>query len=141
MFYDDSVKNFGPFGLSNLLHLVDCNLLNSERNLQAIQQWEEENHIVLDYQNGALRVTSNSGPSGPLGIPAFKLTTSGGELGGLNPRSPNMDYLRAFSKFLKSRDCRLDYLDGVVQLDDGTISYARSIPIEPKPDQGDGGTP
>ena len=66
VFYDDSVRDFGPLGLSNLLHLVDCNLLlNFERNLQVIQQWGEENYILLDYQNGALKVTSNSSPSSP----------------------------------------------------------------------------
>ena len=141
VFYDDSVKNFGPFGLSNLLHLVDCNFLNFERNLQAIRQWGEENYIVLDYQNGALRVTSNSRPSGTLGIPIVRLTSSGRELGGLTPQTVNMDYLRAFSKFLKSKDCRLDYLDSVVPLDDGRLWAPRSIAIEPEPERVDGATP
>ena len=144
VFYDSSVKTFDPLGLSNLLHLADCNLVNFERNLRTIRQWREEHeehYVILDYQNDALMVTSNSRPSGPLEIPALRLTNSGVELGSLNPRSPNMDYLRAFSKFLMSKDCRLDYLYGVVQLGGGTINYARSIRIEPKRDQGDEGTP
>ena len=106
MFYDLSVKDFGPLSLRNLLHLADCNLVNFERNLKVIQQWREAHYLILDYQNSVLMVTSNSRPSGPLGIPAFRLTTSGVELGSLNPGSPNMDYLRAFSKFLMSEDCR-----------------------------------
>ena len=141
VFYDNSVKNFGPFGLSNLLHLVDCNLLNLGPNLQAILQWGEENYIVFGYQNGALRVTSNSRPSGTLGIPIVRLTSSGRELGGLTPQTVNMDYLRAFSKFLKSKDCRLDYLYSVVPLDDGRLWAPRSIAIEPEPERVDGATP
>ena len=113
VFYDDSVKALSALDLSNLLHLQDCDLANLERGLESVRQWGEENYIVLDLQSGALIVTSNGAPGGPLKIPVVRLTSSGRELGRLSPQTVNMDYLRAFSKFLMSKDCRLDYLVGV----------------------------
>ena len=116
VFYDNSVKDLSALALSNLLHLQDCDLVNFESGLESVRQWAEENYIVLDLQSGALVVTSNGAPGGPLRIPVVRLTSSGRELGRLSPQTVSMDYLRAFSKFLMSKDCRLDYLVGVESL-------------------------
>ena len=141
LFYDDSVKDTSVLALNNLLHLQDSDLVNFEIGLGNTFQWGNENYILLDHLGGALMVTNNGTPSAPLRIPIVRLTSSGRELSGLTPQTVNMDYLNAFSKFLKSRDCRLEYLDSVVPLNDGRLWAPISIPIEPKPDQGDGGTP
>ena len=131
VFYNDSVKDLSALALSNLLHLQDCDLVNLERGLESIRQWVEENYIVLDHLSGALMVTSNGTPGGPLRIPVVRLTACGRELSRLSLQPVNMDYLQAFSKFLKSKDCQLKYLPNVVHLPDGMISYFRSITVEP----------
>ena len=141
VFYDDSVKALSALALSNLLHLEDCDLVNLERGLESVRQWREENYIVLDLQRDALMVTSNGAPGGPLRIPVVRLTSSGRELGRLSPQTVSMDYLRAFSKFLMSKDCRLDYLAGVESLPGGMQRYTNRILIEPKSEQVDGPTP
>ena len=141
LFYDDSVKELSTLALNNLLHLQDCYLLNLERGLESVRQWGEENYIVLEYQSGALMITSNGTPDGPLRIPIMRLTSAGRELGRLSTPTVNMDYLQAFSKFVKSKNCRLDYLNGVVQLAEGMIRYAGSIPIDPQSEQVNGATP
>ena len=141
VFYDDSVKALSALALSNLLHLEDCDLVNLERGLESVRQWGEENYIVLDLQRDALMVTSNGAPGGPLRIPIVRLTSSGRELGRLSPQTVSMDYLRAFSKFLMSKDCRLDYLAGVESLPGGMLRYTNRIPIEPQSEPVEGATP
>ena len=141
LFYDESVKAISTLALSNLLHLQDCDLINLERGLESVRQWGEENYIVLDHQSGALMITSNGTPGGPLSIPVIRLTSSGRELGRLSPQPVNMEYLKAFSKFLASKNCQLFYLEGVVPLSDGMIRYTNRILVEPQPEQVDGATP
>ena len=70
-----------------------------------------------------------------LKIPEILLTTSGKELLRFAQCQMNMEYLRAFAKFLKSKDCELFYLEGVVPLSDGMITYANRVPIEPESEQ------
>ena len=135
VFYDDSVKNLSALALSNLLHLQDCDLVNIERGLESVHQWENENYILLNYLRGALMVTSNDTPSAPLRIPIIRITSAGRELCKLSLQAVNMDYLRAFSKFVKSKNCRLDYLTNVVHLPDGMIRYSHRITIEPESEQ------
>ena len=141
VFYDDSAKALSALALSNLLHLQDYDLVNLERGLESVRQWGEENYIVLDLQSGALMVTSNGAPGEPLTIPIIRLTSSGRELGRLSPQTVSMDFLRAFSKFLMSKDCRLDYLVGVEPLPGGMLRYTNRTPIEPQPERVDGATP
>lgn len=141
MFYHDSVKDLSVLALRNLLHLQDCGLLSYERNIASIHQWGKENYILLDHLGNAVLVTSNGTPSESLRIPAVRLTSSGKELSRLIPQVVNLDYLRAFSKYLQSKGCRLEYLEGVEPLLDGMIRYTKSIPIEPQPEQSEGATP
>ena len=73
-----------------------------------------------------------------LEIPVALLTTAGRELFQIVECTPDWGYLRAFSKFLMSKDCRLDYLAGVESLPGGMVRYTNRIPIEPKSEQVDG---
>ncbi len=130
VFYHDSVKGLSALAFNNLLHLQDCNLIYYQPNLVSTRQWEEDNCIVLNHQNDALLVTSNDTPNGPLEIPAIRLTASGAELARLSSQPAEMVYLRAFSTFLKSKNCQLEYLDGVERLSDGSIQYESRIVID-----------
>ena len=141
VFYDDSVKDLSVLSLRNLLHLQDCGLLSYERGIVSIHQWGNENYILLDHLGDVLLVTNNKTPSEPLMIPAVRLTSSGRELSKLIPQAVNMEYLRAFSKFLQSKGCSLEYLVGVEPLPDEMIRYTSRIPIEPQSEQSDGATP
>ena len=140
VFYNDSAKDLSAVALNNLLHLQDCDLVNPVRRL-SLHQWGEDNRIVLRHQTGALLVTSNHTPGGQLSIPAIRLSSAGRELGRLSPQTVNMDYLRTFSKFLQSKDCRLKYLDGDMRFPGTRLSYTNSISIEPQPEQVEGSTP
>lgn len=141
MFYDDSVEDIDPLGLRNLLHLQDCGLVNVERGLESIRQWEEGNYTVLHCQGDALMVTSGDAPNGPLRIPIVRLTSPGKELASFNRHSIDWDYLRAFSAFLKTKNCRLDFLAEIEHLASEMIKYAHKVPIEPRTERAKGATP
>ena len=141
VFYSDMVKDLNAITVGNLLHLQDCGLVTPDRSLETVLQWEED-CIAPSYQGGVLKITNMGAPSGQLRIPAIRLTPTGRELSRLSPQCVDtMDYLRAFSRFLKSKDCRLEYLPDVEHLPDGMIRYANSITIEPEPGQPDEATP
>jgi hypothetical protein len=141
VFYNDTVKDLNAIAVGNLLHLQDCGMVTPGRGLETVLQWEED-CIAPSYQGGVLKITNMGIAGGQLRIPAIRLTPAGRELSRLSPQCVDtMDYLHAFSKFLKSRDCRLEYLPDVEHLPDGMIRYANSITIEPYPDQPGGATP
>ena len=141
VFYHDSVKGIGALNYSNLLHLQDCGLINVGPNLVKQCTWETAEDILLTYCNNALMVTKNADSKKELKIPDILLTTAGKELSRFVQSTLNMEYLQAFSGFLKSENCRLFYLEGVVTLPDGRLAYTNRIPIEPEPEQVDGPTP
>ena len=140
MFYDDSVKGFEALNYSKLLHLQDCGLINVGPNLVKTFTWGESKEILLMYHGGALLVTGNSDVNGPPMIPDILLTTAGKELSRFVQCTLNMEYLQAFSNFLRSEKCQLYYLEGVVLLPGGRLWYANRIPIESEPEQADGDT-
>jgi hypothetical protein len=135
VFYDDSVKDLAALSHVNLLHLEECGLVQIGHHLINLLPWSENWEIVLPYQDGGIIITSNSEPTEMLGVPVVGLTSAGCELSPLAQCTVNMEYLQAFSRFLKSKDCRLDYMEGVQELPSGGLSYARRILIEPEPDQ------
>lgn len=141
VFYDDSVKDFDALRYNDLLHLQDCGLINVGPDLVRQIRWGDEKEQVHISQIGALMMKRNPNAGEVLEIPEILLTTSGKELLRFAQCQMNMEYLRAFAKFLKSKDCELSYLVGVVPLPGGMIRYSNRIPIEPQPDQAGGATP
>ena len=141
VFYNDSVKSIGALQYGELLHLQDCGLINAGPNLVKQFTWGTPEEILLTYHNGVLMVTKNADAKVELKIPDILLTTAGKELLRFVQCTFHMEYLQALSKFLKSENCELSYLEGVVPLADGRFGYARRIPIEPQPEQVDGVAP
>ena len=141
VFYNDSVKGIGALNYSNLLHLQDCGLINVGPSLVKQFAWGTTEEILLTYHNGALMVTKNADFKNDLKIPDILLTTAGKELTRFVQTTLNMEYLQTFSRFLKSENCQLFYLEGVVTFPDGRLAYTKRIPIEPESEQVDGPTP
>ena len=141
VFYHDSMKGIGALNYSNLLHLQDCGLINVGPNLLKQFAWGPTEEILLTYHNGALMVTKNADSKKELKIPDILLTTAGKELSRFVQSTLDMEYLQAFSRFLKSENCQLFYLEGVVTLPDGRLVYTNRIPIEPEFEQVDDPTP
>ena len=142
VFFDESyLKGFDALRYDNLIHLQDCRLVTIQSFLSRHIAWEEKKELVFAYQNGALLIACNQEAPEVLAIPVALLTTAGRELFQIVECTPDWGYLRAFSKFLMSKDCRLDYLAGVESLPGGMVRYTNRIPIEPKSEQVDGPTP
>ena len=142
VFYNDSVKSIGALQYGELLHVQDCGLINLGPDLVMEVRWGDNNkEHVFTHQIGALMVKRNPSAKEVLKIPEIVLTTAGKELSRFVQCTFHMEYLQALSKFLKSENCELSYLEGVVPLADGRFGYARRIPIEPQPEQVDGVAP
>ena len=135
VFYDDSVKGFRALSYNNLLHLQDFGLVSLGAGLRVQLDWIDDEHIVLLNRDGGLLIRSSKQPIERLAVPAIRLTSVGGQLNQFVESRLSIRYLRAFSHFLKSKGCALSYLEGVVQLANGTIHYTKSTAIEPKPER------
>lgn len=134
IFYSNSAKDLSGLTTGILLHLQGCGLVDYQANRERTQPWKNSGYIVLYYSNGALKITGNGTSDTPLGIPALRLTAAGRDLAKLSPQPMSMEYLRTFAEFLKSKNCRLEYAETIVLLDDGAIWVPDSVPIEPEPD-------
>ena len=131
VFYEDSVKDVESLRYANLLHLQDCGLVNVVPNLTINLDWKDNGYIALLYQSDALMITRDQESTGNLQIPIILLTTAGKELYMIAQFTLKIGYLRAFSKFLKTKSCQLFYLDDVVSFPDGTLRFDRRTLIEP----------
>ena len=141
VFYDKSVKSFDALDYSTLLHLQDCGLLNVGPFLGIQVHWNDNREIVMTHNSGALLVTWDQEGAEVLTIPSVILSASAKELFRYAHCRLYMDYLRVFSKFLKSKHCGLEYLENVRPLPDGRLWYANRILIEPEGEQDEGITP
>lgn len=141
LFYELHSESSGAINFGNLLHLQECGLINPELQLEAKRNWDSDNRIILGHQLGFLLVTSGQGKSTSLSIPVIKLSSIGKELYTLVHGKLNKRYLQAFSTFLKSKDCRLVYLEGIEQLANGRIRYSTSTLIEPDAERPTEATP
>ena len=140
VFYDDLVKSFDGLNYGTLLHLQDCGLLNVGPFLSINFDWNDSRELVMTHNGGALLVTGDQEGAKVLTVPSVILSASGRELFRFARCSLHLDYLRVFSKFLKSKHCGLEYLENVRPLPDGRLWYANRIPIDPKSDQPEGPT-
>ena len=141
VFYNNLVESIEAFKYNNLLHLQDCGLVNPGPGLQRVVTWPESREIAFMYQDSALSMAVKPDGKDELGIPAIPLTTAGTELSRLVQGTPQMEYLQALAKFLKSEKCQLYFLESVSQLPDGSIRYSQRTLIEPNSEQSSEATP
>ena len=141
VFYHASVKDLVSLNYNTLLHLQDCGLINVGPTLVKQFVWRSSAEAFLIYHDRVLVITKGPGTKDMLKVPEVLLTAPGRELSYFARGEVQMKYLQAFSEFLRSEDCRLEYLEGVVEMPDGRIQYANRIPIEPQSEEVEGPTP
>lgn len=94
--------------------------------------------VVLIYQNLLLEMSTELYPR-ELRIPILMLTDPGADLCRIMDRTIRMDYLKAFSKFLRENNCELSYAHITEKHLDGRITHTIPfVPIEPDPGQAGG---
>ena len=134
VFYDASQAIVdGPLAYNNMLHLQDCGLVNVGPNLMMSIKWLNATQHVFRFHLGAIMIDKGPNDSKEIKIPEVILTTAGRELCQLIPTTFQLEYLRGFSTFLKTKKCSLSYLEGGEFLPDGSFSYFKQTPIEPHP--------
>ena len=119
-----------PYG--KLLSLQDAGLINATPMLVKKFTIDEPSCETFSmYQNILLRISAKNKLS--FDVPDFLLTSAGKELYRFAKCEPNMDYLKAFSRFLRSEGCELSFAQVVETLPDGRILHANPfVPIGPE---------
>ncbi len=136
VFYEEKyVHRYDSLKCDNLLHLQDCGLINTGPFLKKTLQWSDEKEIGLAYQSRALMMKGTPSAKEVLELPVVLLTTAGQELFRTVQYTLHIGYLQSFAKFLKSKNCELSFLEGVVPLPDGSIWYTSRTLIEPESEQ------
>lgn len=149
IFFDTSYTNdIDALKYGNMLDLQDYGLITLQSDLGTNIHWGGNKNSYLTYQNqenqdGCLWIRGDEKTPEVLGIPAVVLTAAGRELFQLVECTPCWEYLKALARFLESKNCRLHYLSGGVQLPDGRTKYKEedAILISPEPDQPGEATP
>lgn len=136
VFYDKkSIQSYAALRYNNLLHLQDCGLMNVGPRLGRQLTWNDKNYragIVFRYQNILLKITNERKSETGINIlPGVLLTTAGKELSRIVERTLQMDYLRSFAEFLRSKNCQLSYAEVIEELPE-EFRHAGFIPLEPK---------
>ena len=134
-FHDEKYKqSYDALRYSNLLHLQECGLMNAGPFL--VQEYNRNNIIYrregtvfLPYQNTLLIIVNEKGSEKDIKIPIIYLTTTGRELYRIAECALQMDYLRSFAEFLRSKNCQLSYAKAE-KIPGGTM-HANFILIEP----------
>ena len=126
IFFDTSfTKDIDALQYSNVLDLQEFGLVTLQTNLGTYLYLESKRYGFLPYLNRDIRLWIEGDEKAPdvLGVPSVVLTTAGRELFQVVEGTPKWEYLQAFAKFLESKNCRLKYLGGGVQLPDGRTQY------------------
>ena len=138
IFFDTSyTKDFDGLKYSNMLDLQDYGLVTLQSDLGTNIHLDANKSGFLPYQNqgACLWIRGDEKTPEILGVPAAALTTAGRDLFQIIECTPTWEYLQAFAKFLESKNCRVHYLAGGLQLPDGRMQYKEvdAILISPAP--------
>ena len=141
VFNCDEVETDHPaLVFDNLLLLEHAGLINADTALmKEIKVAQKPNYRYLPYQNWLLRICA-SDQTTEVNIPEFLLTPTGRELLGLAERTPKMDYLKSFSRFLHKNNCELSFARIVEKLPDGRVRRTEFTAVE-SDDQTSGDAP
>ena len=130
MYNDDQSENRDPIDYGALLHLQDCGLLNTgpflSTNLNTAMS-EHGWHGV--YQDLVLRIQPTPKTVQTVAVPCVSLTNAGRELLKITDRHLRIDYLHAFARFLKTKDCRLFHSKIVERLPGGSFKHLRNFDL------------
>ena len=132
VFYHESLKGIVGLNFNNMLHLQDCGLVNVGPNLVKMLHFQGEKQSVIRHHNYVLVIAKNRGARGDtLDVPEVLLTTTGKELFQFVQGRLHLEYLRAFSRFLKSKKCKLRYTELAEDLGNGKLLVRNPNLIEP----------
>ncbi len=129
---DKSRMNYPELSYDNLLSLQDAGLINAGPMLVRKISFNKHPHNeYILYQNLLLRISAKEEMM--LEVPNFLLTSAGEELHQFAKCEPNIDYLKSFASFLRSKGCELSYAHILEKRPDGSILHTNPfVPVEPE---------
>ena len=134
VFYEEKyVQSYDALRYDNLLHLQDCGLMNVGPLMIKECTWHDREQFIFTCRSVVLKITRDKKDSNVLNIPDVLLTTAGRELYRIAECTLQMDYLRPFANFLRSKNCQLSYAKVIEELPDGRFRHTGFTPIEPSP--------
>lgn len=136
VFYNEKyIQSYDALRYDNLLHLQDCSLMNAGPPTTKQLTWNDKSYreeIILPYQDVRLKIINETKAEKYTDIPNVVLTTAGRELYRIAKCTLQMDYLRSFAEFLRSKNCQLYYATVIEELPGGQFRHAGFIPLEPR---------
>ena len=134
VFKSDVIETNHPtLTYGNLLVLENAGLINAGPMLVVNMRFKgQEGSALLWYQDQLLKVTPTT-HTGEVSIPAYPLTPAGKELRWLAERTPRLEYLRHFARFLHRKSCEVSSARISKELPRGSFALAVTefSPIEP----------
>ena len=135
VFHDSGyIQSYDALKHGNLFHLQECGLMNVGPLLRKRFTWNDRYRregIVFLYWSVLLKILNEKGTEKDLSVPSVFLTTAGRELSRIAECTLQMDYLRSFAGFLRSKNCQLSYAKVIEELPGGQFRHADFIPLEP----------
>ncbi|MCY3753475.1 MAG: DUF2806 domain-containing protein, partial [Alphaproteobacteria bacterium] len=134
IFQSDGVNtNCSALSYNNLLALQDAGLVNASPMLIKELSFDgPSDNVLILYQQLILKISTKGGKV-KVDVPNFLLTAAGKELHQFAKCEPDMDYLKLFSRFLRSKSCELSFARIVEKRPDGSILHTNPfVLIEPE---------
>ena len=140
--HDKTKIEFPALSYDNLLVLQEAGLINAAPMLvKEFNFHEHPNDFLVSFQGLVLSISSK-GKGVNLEIPNYLLTAAGKELFQFAECEPHMDYLKSFSRFLRSKGCELSFARILEKRPDGSVLHTIPfVPIEPEDQPSGNDTP
>ena len=141
-FPEEYQSNHPNLSYGKVIFLQETGLVYHSTFLSKVMKFDEQrNSNFFTYQDYFLRIFSKDNRK-EVDVPTVLLTGSGRELHRIVERAPQLDYLRAFARFLRENNCELSYAHIVERYPDGRVRHSVPfVPIEPEPEQPGDGAP
>lgn len=131
--FDKSRKNYPKMSYDKLIILHETGLINAMPMLvKEFELGKAMSRLFVQYENFILEISTENN-SAEIKIPNYPLTTAGMELYKFTQFAPCMNYLKSFSRFLRSNGCELRIAHIVERLPDEEFKHTAFTPIEPSP--------
>ncbi len=129
----DENTNCPALSYNNLLVLQDAGLVNASPMLIKELSFDGTSDTAFaQYQKLILKISTKGGKL-KIEVPNYLLTSAGKELHQFSKCEPHMDYLKSFSRFLRSKGCELSFARILEKRPDGNVLHTNPfVPIEPE---------
>ena len=127
----ETAMDYPEIAYGNLFLLQDAGLINIETKQLTIRPVKHNDYSLILYHNLLLKISPRE-KQFPLGIPSFPLTSAGKELLQFAECEARMDYLGAFSRWLRSQGFELSYAHVLKRRPDGGLTHSQPfLPVDP----------